>query len=108
MDTTTGMSAPPMGRIRSTPSTRASSVNSSSDAKRSWSTKSAPRPRIARAMSRLIRCWPRNTSGRPVISAWSLAKATSEPVQVTVPMKLPAKSSAMSTPPGAPARACVR
>ena len=108
MDTTTGMSAPPIGRMSNTPSVSASKMRARSETKWSCRTKSAPSPSITSARARFSRCCPLNTSGLLGIRACSLPKATAEPVKVTAPMKLPAKISDNSTMLCAPLCAWVR
>src|ERR1700758_3614827 len=65
IDPTTGMSAPPIGMMISTPSANAMIVmmmNGSHDCVRK---KMIPKPIIASASSRLIMCWPEYTTGAP-------------------------------------------
>ncbi|SAL04324.1 hypothetical protein AWB83_07011 [Caballeronia ptereochthonis] len=58
IDTTTGMSAPPIGMMISTPSANAISVMMMNGSHASVSMKITPKPIIAMASSRLIRCCP--------------------------------------------------
>ena len=62
---------------------------------------------MATIRPRLSRCWPRKTSGAPVISSWSLAKATTEPVKVSAPMTTPKLISMRLTQPDVARRADV-
>src|ERR1700754_3459284 len=98
IDTTTGMSAPPIGMMISTPSTNAISVmmmNGSHDCVRK---NRIPKPSIASASSRLIMCWPAYTTGAPWNSRNlylpdSLPNAITEPENVSAPTKVPINSS---------------
>ncbi len=63
IDTTTGMSAPPIGMMMSTPSANAMTVTMMNGRYDSVSMKMMPKPIIA--TSRLIRCCPEYTTGAP-------------------------------------------
>ncbi|SAL07650.1 hypothetical protein AWB78_08672 [Caballeronia calidae] len=65
IDTTTGMSAPPIGMMISTPSANAMIVMMMNGSHDSVSMKITPKPTIATASSRLIRCCPEYTTGAP-------------------------------------------
>ena len=95
MDTTTGMSAPPMGMIRVMPITRAS-------AKMPQKAQSAVPPERARtkisttmpmASARFSRCRAGSRIGAPLMLPFSLAKAIREPVKVMAPIATPTLSS---------------
>ena len=66
---TTGMSAPPMGTISSTPKSNARPVMAQNTLSCCSMEKTAPRAMIAMMRARLSRCWPRKTSGAPVINS---------------------------------------
>src|SRR5580692_8417428 len=98
IDTTTGMSAPPIGMMISTPSANAISVmmmNGSHD----WVRKKiTPKPTMPMASIRLIRCCPAYTTGAPWKSRNlylpdSLPNAITEPENVIAPTNVPMKSS---------------
>jgi len=58
IDTTTGMSAPPIGMISVTPSTRAMATMARKAACASVTKYTTPKPTIAMASTRFSRCWP--------------------------------------------------
>src|SRR5471030_3219310 len=102
IDTTTGMSAPPMGMMISTPSTKAiaaittNGVHAGSlpPAKQNAS----PSPTITSASTRFSRCWPAKLTGAPWNSRNlylpdSLPNAITEPEKVMAPTKVPMNSS---------------
>jgi hypothetical protein len=60
IDTTTGMSAPPIGMMISTPSTKAMAAMMMKGSQFCVSTKMMPKPIMASASSRFSRCWPAN------------------------------------------------
>ncbi len=98
MDTTTGMSAPPMGMMISTPSTKARASMAKKASQRSVAMKASPRPTVARPSARFSRCWPLNTTGAPwnrrnLYLPESLPKAITEPLKVMAPMAAPRNSS---------------
>ncbi|MNN10562.1 hypothetical protein D3C81_1234890 [compost metagenome] len=65
IDTTTGMSAPPIGMMISTPSTKASASMIRNGSQSCDRKKMTPKPTIATASSRFSQCWPANTTGAP-------------------------------------------
>jgi hypothetical protein len=83
----TGMSAPPIGNTKSTPST-AAATSAAKNAVTGWKpTATHTRPAIAiSARSPLTTCWPGYVIGRPVISSCSLRNAMMEPVNEIEPM----------------------
>ena len=58
MDTTTGMSAPPIGMISVTPSTSAMATIIRKAPWLSVRKYATPKPTMARASTRFSRCWP--------------------------------------------------
>ena len=86
---TTGMSAPPIGRTKATPRTRASTINAMKEngIEATASTATA-KPTIVAASSKLTICCPGYVIGVPVISSWSLANATMLPANDTEPMTM--------------------
>ena len=90
IDTTTGMSAPPIGRMMRKPRTSASSAIIQN---RNWlpcvSTKIRISSASRMARPRLSQCWPLKIKGAPFMIPCSLAKAISEPEKVIAPMPRP-------------------
>src|SRR6185437_9072955 len=98
IDTTTGMSAPPIGMIISTPSTNAMMVMMMNGSQACVRKKRMPKPSIASASSRLIRCWPPYTTGAPwnnrnLYLPDSFPNAITEPENVIAPTNVPMNSS---------------
>src|ERR1700674_2431213 len=98
MDTTTGISAPPIGMMISTPSANAIAVKMTNGSHACVSMKMTPKPSMARASSRLIMCWPRYTTGAPLNKRnWylpeSLPNAITEPENVIAPTNVPINNS---------------
>ncbi len=98
MLTTTGMSAPPMGMMMSTPMTKASASMAKKAGQLSLKAKARPRPSRARPSTRFTGCWPAKVTGAPwkrrnLYLPLSLPKAITEPLKVTAPMAAPRKSS---------------
>ena len=89
METTTGMSAPPMGMMISTPIANASNVSSQNAACDSVRQNHTTSTTIDTPRAALRRCCPGNTTGRPETSPCSLVNATTEPVNVTAPTPAP-------------------
>ena len=89
METTTGMSAPPMGMMISTPIAKASSVRSQNAVCDSVRQNHTVSTTIVTPRAALSRCWLGNTTGRPETSPCSLVNATTEPVKVMAPMAEP-------------------
>ncbi len=83
---TTGMSAPPIGNTTRRPQTRNSTVIAQNAPSPPQPAKASPAKIAVRPSSPLTARWPGKTSGEPVISPCSFAKATTEPVNVTAPM----------------------
>ena len=95
MDTTTGMSAPPMGMIRVIPAASAR-AKISQKAQMAWpplATSTTISTTTATAMAMLMRWRPGSRIEAPLMLPFSLAKAISEPVKVTAPMATPSDSS---------------
>ncbi|MCY1245894.1 hypothetical protein D9M72_590790 [compost metagenome] len=65
IDTTTGMSAPPIGMMISTPSTKAIASMTRNGSQSCVRKKAMPKPTIATASIRFSQCWPANTTGAP-------------------------------------------
>ncbi|MDT4840143.1 hypothetical protein FQZ97_739560 [compost metagenome] len=65
IDTTTGMSAPPIGMMISTPSTKAIASMTRNGIHACVRKNAMPKPTIATASSRFSQCWPANTTGAP-------------------------------------------
>jgi hypothetical protein len=102
IDTTTGMSAPPIGMMISTPSTKASTVMMMNgvQAGTTPSAKQNTRPSamMAIATTRLTMCWPGKLTGAPwnrrnLYLPDSLPKAITDPENVSAPTKVPMNSS---------------
>ncbi len=98
IDTTTGMPAPPIGMMISTPSTNAIAVMMMNGSHACVMTNRMPKPSIAIASNRLIRCWPAYTTGAPWNSGNlclpdSLPNAITEPENVIAPTNVPMNSS---------------
>src|SRR5690606_38823126 len=98
MDTTTGMSAPPMGMMMSTPRTNASMVMMMNGSHDCVAMNHRPQPSMASASTRLTICWPEKTTGAPWNSRNlyfpdSLPKAMTEPENVMAPTNVPMNSS---------------
>ncbi len=95
IDTTTGMSAPPIGMIRVTPSTRAR-AKISRKAQLAWPSVAISTPintTTARPRTMLSTCRAGRMIGAPDMLPFSLAKAMTEPVKVMAPMAQPSDSS---------------
>ncbi len=98
IDTTTGMSAPPIGMMMSTPSTNAMAVIRTNGSQLCDRKKMTPKPSIAMASSRLTVCWPVNWTGAPwnkrnLYLPESLPKAMTDPENVIAPTNVPMNSS---------------
>jgi len=93
MDTTTGMSAPPMAMTMWTPNSSAIAVITISgtmpcsmvSARRN----SRPNQITTSSATRLSQWRPGSSSGLPPILPLSLPKAISEPLKVTAPIRMP-------------------
>ncbi len=90
---TTGMSAPPMGTISSTPSSRAIAVMIRNGVQEGSMKKTTPKPIITMPSPRFTQCWPAKRIGLPDILPDSFRKAMMEPVKVIAPTKVPMNSS---------------
>jgi hypothetical protein len=104
MLTTTGMSAPPIGMMISTPSTKPRAQISAKSSALCECQKPKTKNTAASPSARLSLCWPANCTGAPwnrrnLYLPLSLPKAMTEPLKVTAPMKAPSASS-MRLPPG--------
>ena len=89
METTTGMSAPPIGIIISPPSASAIRVMIQNRIG-SWVTENTPTRMTSSAPSpRWIRCRAGRRIGLPLMRPSSLANAMTEPVKVNAPIAVP-------------------
>src|SRR5471032_1806334 len=102
IDTTTGMSAPPMGMMISTPSTKAMAAIAMNGVHAGSTppvvTKAMPKPSITSASSRFSICWPAKLTGAPwnkrnLYLPDSLPKAITDPEKVMAPTKVPMNNS---------------
>ena len=98
MDTTTGMSAPPIGMMMSTPITKLSASIAKNAAQLPVNMKVRPRPSNTRPSTRFSLCWPGKVTGAPwnrrnLYLPLSLPNAITEPLNVIAPMAAPRKSS---------------
>src|SRR5471032_3120422 len=102
IDTTTGMSAPPMGMMISTPSTKAIAAIAMNGVHAGSTppvvTKAMPKPSITSASSRFSICWPAKLTGAPwnkrnLYLPDSLPKAITDPEKVMAPTKVPMNNS---------------
>ena len=95
METTTGMSAPPMGMIRVIPTRRARAkiAQKAQSAAPPLSTSTTIMATMARPIAIFSRCRAGRMIGAPLMLPFSLAKAITEPVKVTAPMARPSDSS---------------
>ena len=98
METTTGMSAPPIGMMRRKPSAKAIKAISQNRLSAPLETKATTSTTIRTPSPRLSQCWPGKVIGAPLISAWSLAKAMTEPEKVTAPIARPSDISTSEAP----------
>ena len=89
IEITTGMSAPPIGRIRRNPSSRAMAVSSQNHCASGFSTSHTVTAIKPMPSSALNGCWPGKVSGVPVMMPCSLPKAMTEPVKVIAPIAVP-------------------
>ena len=93
MDTTTGMSAPPMAMTMCTPKSSAITVITSSGSMPAWMSCACrncrPNQMTTSSPARLSQCRPGSSSGLPPILPDSLPKAMIEPEKVTAPMRMP-------------------
>ena len=99
------MSAPPIGMMMSTPTTRARAVTSQNAWYDSVRQNQIARPTRTRPSTAFRWCWNANTAGAPETSPWSLRKATMDPVNVMAPMATPMDISmrlAVAMRPGSP------
>ncbi len=92
MEITTGMSAPPMGMMISTPMTTARMASAQKAVWESVEVCEKTRAKIYSASNAFNGCCPGNTTGAPDTSPCSLVKATTEPVKVMAPMATPRTS----------------
>ena len=86
---TTGMSAPPIGKVKKTPRSSAASRSvgkAQSGSTPSVATNQIARPSIASRTPPLTICCPGYVTGRPVITSWSLRNAIIEPERLIAPM----------------------
>src|SRR5665213_3238571 len=89
IEITTGMSAPPIGRISSNPSSREIPTISQNCSGPCAMVNQTMQLISANPSSALSGCCSGKTSGRPVIRPCSLPKAMIEPVKVMAPMAVP-------------------
>ena len=92
------MSAPPIGMMISTPSTKAIASIAQNANQSCVNANHSPNTSIAIASARFSMCWPENTTGAPWNSRNlylpdSLPKAITEPENVIAPTNAPMKSS---------------
>ena len=92
----TGTSAPPMGSTKMTPSTSDSPRMIQTNAMFPVTSARMIITAMATPTSALMTCWPGYVIGRPVISSWSLTKATALPEKDTDPMSTPRSTSAVT------------
>ena len=105
IEITTGMSAPPIGMIISTPSASATSVISQNTMWLSVITKTTISATSSSPSPALITCRLGSMIGAPDIRPSSLRKAITEPVKVSAPMASPIDISIRLAPwisPGSP------
>jgi hypothetical protein len=98
MDTTTGMSAPPIGMMSRKPSAKAISAISQNRESEPVDTNPTTSATIRTPSPRFSQCWPGKMIGAPLINACSLAKAMTEPEKVTAPMARPSDISTSDPP----------
>ena len=94
MDTTTGMSPPPIEATRWTPSASAMTVTAMSTPSVGAMTNHTVSTANATSAPMFSRFLPGSTSGADLNRAESLPHATIEPVKVTAPMNTPMTTSA--------------
>ena len=92
------MSAPPIGMMISTPSTKAMAVISQKGVQPWVAVNQMPHSTMAMARMRLSACWPAKVTGAPwnrrnLYLPESLPKAMTEPEKVMAPTKVPMNSS---------------
>lgn len=102
METTTGMSPPPIEATRCQPSASARTVTAITAARPGLTVNQTVSPTNAASAPMLSAFLPGSTSGREAIRADSLRKATIDPVKVTAPMKMPMNTSAWWMPSRSP------
>ncbi len=95
METTTGMSPPPIEATRCHPNASAIAVITSSGTTECEATNHTSRPVETSTAARLSQCRAGSISGDDLMRALSLRKATIEPVNVTAPMNTPRKTSTL-------------
>src|SRR5689334_958070 len=93
IEITTGMSAPPIGMMSSTPTTNASAVKIQNHWPSGFWANNAMSAAMAMPMARFSQCWAGNITGSPDIVPDSLAKAMIEPEKVIAPMTMPSDIS---------------
>ena len=98
MDTTTGISAPPIGMMRVTPSTKATAHIARKAAWLSVKKYTTPPATIKIASTKFSMCWPEKVTGLPLTLPDNLPKAMIEAVKVIAPMNAPIKSSIFCAP----------
>ena len=103
METTTGMSAPPIGTISSTPRTRDKKqmIQKAVRACPPDAVRKITKTAMATPMARLSQCWPLKTMGALRIRPCSFMKAMTEPEKVIAPMAAPMDSSISEAVPNA-------
>ncbi len=92
------MSAPPIGMMISTPSTKAIASIAKNATQLSAATHATPKPSTPKPSARLSQCWPPNCTGAPwnrrnLYLPESLPNAITEPENVMAPMAAPRNSS---------------
>ena len=94
IDTTTGMSPPPIEATRCQPSSSASAVTTISSHSCGSATNQPVSPKNTTSAPTLRKFLPGSIRGADFIRADSFRLATIEPVNVTAPMKTPTNTSA--------------
>src|SRR5688500_2648004 len=97
MEMTTGMSAPPNGKIMRKPRTKAIAVIVAKAVQLVVSLKKnhSPNPTITIARARLTMCCPPKVMGAPLMRPDNFRNAITEPDQVMAPMNVPRNSSSL-------------
>ncbi|CPU67646.1 Uncharacterised protein [Mycobacteroides abscessus] len=108
IETTTGMSPPPIDATRCQPSASDTTVSSSSGHTDGATTNHATSPRLATSAPRLSRFRPGSWSGADRVRPDSLRNATTEPVNVTAPTSTPSETSTRCATSSCPAACAVR
>ena len=89
----TGISAPPIGRIKRNPIAKDAKTINQKYSGVCTIQNFAIRPMIAIPITKLRKCWPLKTKGFPVTIPCSFPKAIIEPVKVIAPIAVPSAIS---------------